>query len=133
MRETLPDRVLAEADEVVLVDLTPEALIARLRAGKVYPGERVQTALENFFKIENLAALREVALRQVAEEVETKRLAFETGVSRDEARRAARERPAGDRRAAARARQALAEVPAGRPPGVALGPAAPGRARHPVG
>jgi two-component system sensor histidine kinase KdpD len=84
VRETLPDRVLAEADEVVLVDLTPEALIARLRAGKVYPGERVQTALENFFKIENLAALREVALRQVAEEVETKRLTLETGVSRDD-------------------------------------------------
>jgi two-component system sensor histidine kinase KdpD len=74
VRETLPDRVLAEADEVVLVDLTPEALIARLRAGKVYPAERVPTALDNFFKIENLAALREVALRQVAEEVETKRL-----------------------------------------------------------
>ena len=82
VRETLPDRVLAEADEVVLVDLTPEALIARLRAGKVYPGERVQTALENFFKIENLAALREVALRQVAEEVETKRLTFVAGVPR---------------------------------------------------
>ena len=82
MRETLPDRVLAEADEVVLVDLTPEALIARLRAGKVYPGERVQTALENFFKIENLSALREVALRQVAEEVETKRLTFVAGVPR---------------------------------------------------
>ena len=84
VRETLPDRVIAEADEVVLVDLTPEALIARLRAGKVYPSERVQAALENFFKIENLAALREVALRQVAEEVETKRLTFETGASRDE-------------------------------------------------
>src|SRR5215208_1991913 len=49
VRETLPDRILGAADEVVLVDLTPEALIARLRAGKVYPGERVQTALENFF------------------------------------------------------------------------------------
>jgi two-component system, OmpR family, sensor histidine kinase KdpD len=74
VRETLPDRIIGAADEVVLVDLTPEALIARLRAGKVYPGERVQTALENFFKLENLAALREVALRQVAEEVESKRL-----------------------------------------------------------
>jgi two-component system sensor histidine kinase KdpD len=78
MRETLPDNVLGEADEVVLVDLTPEALIQRLRAGKVYPGERVQTALDNFFKIENLAALREVALRQVAEEVEAKRLTLES-------------------------------------------------------
>lgn len=74
VRETLPDEVLGRADEVVLIDLTPEALIARLRAGKVYPGERVESALANFFRIENLSALREVALRQVAEEVEAKRL-----------------------------------------------------------
>jgi two-component system sensor histidine kinase KdpD len=58
----------------VLVDLTPEALIARLRAGKVYPAERVPAALNNFFRVENLAALREVALRQTAEEVESKRV-----------------------------------------------------------
>jgi two-component system, OmpR family, sensor histidine kinase KdpD len=58
----------------VLIDLTPEALIARLRAGKVYRAERVPAALNNFFKIENLAALRETALRQVAEDVEVKRL-----------------------------------------------------------
>jgi two-component system sensor histidine kinase KdpD len=74
VRETVPDSVLATADEVVLIDLTPEALIERLRAGKIYPGENVQAALENFFKIENLAALREVSLRQVAESVESKRL-----------------------------------------------------------
>jgi two-component system sensor histidine kinase KdpD len=74
VRETVPDSVLASADEVVLIDLTPEALIGRLRAGKVYPGENVQAALDNFFRIENLAALREVSLRQVAEEVESKRL-----------------------------------------------------------
>jgi two-component system sensor histidine kinase KdpD len=74
VRETLPDDVLGDADEVVLIDLTPEALIERLRAGKVYPAERVEAALNNFFRIENLAALREVALRQVAEEVEHKRL-----------------------------------------------------------
>jgi two-component system, OmpR family, sensor histidine kinase KdpD len=73
-RETIPDEVLSSADEVVLVDLTPEALIARLRAGKVYRPERVPAALNNFFKIENLAALRETALRQVAEDVEVKRL-----------------------------------------------------------
>jgi two-component system sensor histidine kinase KdpD len=59
----------------VLVDLTPEALIARLRAGKVYPPERVPAALNNFFRVENLASLREVALRQTAEEVESKRAA----------------------------------------------------------
>jgi two-component system sensor histidine kinase KdpD len=74
MRETVPDSVLGTADEVVLVDLTPEALIERLRAGKVYPLPRVPAALSGFFKVENLAALREVALRQVAEDVESKRL-----------------------------------------------------------
>jgi two-component system sensor histidine kinase KdpD len=86
VRETLPDSILGEADEVVLVDLTPEALIRRLRDGKVYPGERVESALNNFFKIENLAALREVALRQVAEEVEAKRLVLETVPARDDER-----------------------------------------------
>jgi two-component system, OmpR family, sensor histidine kinase KdpD len=74
VRETFPDQVLAAADEVVLVDLTPEALIQRLREGRVYPAERVPMALNSFFRVENLAALREVALRQVAEEVEAKRL-----------------------------------------------------------
>jgi two-component system sensor histidine kinase KdpD len=77
VRETIPDAVLSGADEVVLVDVTPETLIARLRAGKVYRPERVQAALGNFFKIENLAALRETALRQVAEDVEVKRLVRE--------------------------------------------------------
>jgi two-component system, OmpR family, sensor histidine kinase KdpD len=73
VRETVPDSVIAVSDEIVLVDLTPEALIARLQAGKVYPQERVEAALNHFFRIENLSALREVALREVAEEVETKR------------------------------------------------------------
>ncbi len=79
VRETIPDEILSEADEVVLIDLTPEALIARLRAGKVYRSERVPAALNNFFKIENLSALRETALRQVAEDVEVKRLVRSTG------------------------------------------------------
>ena len=74
VRETVPDSVLGGADEVVLIDLTPEALIGRLRAGKIYPTQNIDAALNNFFKIENLAALREVSLRQVAEEVESKRL-----------------------------------------------------------
>ncbi len=74
VQETFPDQVLASADEVVLIDLTPEALVQRLREGKVYPPDRVPTALNSFFKVENLSALREVALRQVAEEVESKRL-----------------------------------------------------------
>jgi two-component system sensor histidine kinase KdpD len=86
VRETIPDAVLSAADEVVLIDITPEALIGRLRAGKVYRPERVQAALNNFFKIENLAALRETALRQVAEDVEVKRLVREPTpiVRRDE-------------------------------------------------
>jgi two-component system sensor histidine kinase KdpD len=79
VRETIPDEVLSEADEVVLVDLTPEELIARLRAGKVYRPERVPAALNHFFKIENLSALRETALREVAEDVEVKRLVREPG------------------------------------------------------
>jgi two-component system sensor histidine kinase KdpD len=74
VRETIPDEVLGRADEIVLVDLTPEELLDRLRAGKVYPAERIDAALNNFFRIENLQALREVALRQVAEEVGHKRL-----------------------------------------------------------
>ncbi len=73
VRETVPDAILTEADELVIIDLTPEALLDRLRAGEVYPAERIEAALNNFFKIENLAALREVALRQVAQDVETRR------------------------------------------------------------
>jgi two-component system sensor histidine kinase KdpD len=70
---------------VVLIDITPESLIERLRAGKVYPAERVQAALNNFFKLESLSALREVALREVAEEVEAKRIPAEgVGRGRDE-------------------------------------------------
>ena len=74
VRETVPDDVLGVANDVVLIDITPESLIERVTAAKVYPQERIQAALSNFFKIENLSALREVALRQVAEEVEAKRI-----------------------------------------------------------
>lgn len=77
VRETMPDALLNKADEVVLMDLTPEALLTRLRAGKIYPAERIDSALNNFFRAENLAALREVALRQVAQEVESKRMVKE--------------------------------------------------------
>jgi two-component system, OmpR family, sensor histidine kinase KdpD len=75
VRETFPDRILDEADEVVLVDLSPEELQERLRAGKVYPKERVAVALENFFRADKLAALRELTLREVAEDVEARRVA----------------------------------------------------------
>ncbi len=84
VRETIPDAIVGAADEIVLVDLTPETLIDRLRAGKVYSAERVPAALNNFFKIENLASLREVALRQVAEDVEAKRFVRDAGPDRDE-------------------------------------------------
>jgi two-component system sensor histidine kinase KdpD len=84
VRETVPDAALGEADEVVLIDITPQSLIERLIAGKVYPEERVQTALQNFFKVENLSALREVALRQVAEVVEAKRLPTNPGPARED-------------------------------------------------
>jgi two-component system sensor histidine kinase KdpD len=83
VRETVPDSVLGRADEVVLIDLSPEALLARLRAGKVYRPERVEGALNGFFRVENLAALREIALRQVAEEVEAKRLVTEVVGTRE--------------------------------------------------
>jgi two-component system, OmpR family, sensor histidine kinase KdpD len=84
VRETIPDAVLSKADEVVLIDLTPEALVQRLREGRVYPAERVPAALNGFFKVENLNALREVALRQVAEDVEAKRLTRDALSAREE-------------------------------------------------
>src|SRR3954454_15164955 len=74
VRETVPDEELGRADEIVLVDLPPEDLIARLQAGKVYPHARIAPALNGFFRVENLRALREVALRQLAENVEERRL-----------------------------------------------------------
>ena len=86
VRETVPDAVIGVADEVVLIDITPQSLIERLLAGKVYSGERIQSALNNFFKVENLSALREVALRQVAEEVEAKRLPAELAGRPDDER-----------------------------------------------
>ena len=75
VRETFPDGVLDEADEVVLVDLTPEALQLRIEAGKVYPKDRADVALVNFFRLDNLSSLRELALREVAEDVEERRQA----------------------------------------------------------
>jgi two-component system, OmpR family, sensor histidine kinase KdpD len=85
VRETFPDRVLDEADEVVLVDLTPETLQQRLEAGKVYPKERANVALTNFFRLDNLSALRELALREVAEDVEERRQAVVLDASSQQA------------------------------------------------
>jgi len=70
VRETVPDWVLKQADEVVMVDVTPEALINRLRRGVVYAPDKASRALENFFKEQTLTALRELALRQAAHEVD---------------------------------------------------------------
>ena len=64
VRETLPDGILALADEVILIDVTPQTLRQRLREGKIYPPERAERALLNFFTVDNLAALREIALRE---------------------------------------------------------------------
>jgi two-component system sensor histidine kinase KdpD len=70
VRETIPDWVVKKADEVVMVDLTPRALLNRLERGVVYPPDKAQLALQNFFKESTLVALREMALRQTAHEVE---------------------------------------------------------------
>jgi two-component system, OmpR family, sensor histidine kinase KdpD len=70
VRETIPDRVFVEADDVIVVDITPEALQERLRRGEIYPADRVERALGNFFRTANLSALRELALLQVAEEAD---------------------------------------------------------------
>ncbi len=72
VRETVPDWVIKQADEVVMVDVTPEALINRLRRGVVYAPDKASRALENFFKEETLTALRELALRQAAHEVDVR-------------------------------------------------------------
>ena len=70
VRETVPDRVLDEADEVELVDVPPDALLNRLKRGAIYAPEKVDQALTNFFRRGNLVALRELALRKTAEEVD---------------------------------------------------------------
>src|SRR5882762_8144412 len=84
VRETVPDWVLKRVDEVVMADLTPEALQNRMRRGDVYPLERVERALGNFFRPGNLIALRELALRQVAHAVDR---SLETYLDKQETRR----------------------------------------------
>ena len=70
VRETIPDYIVEKADELVVVDITPDALQNRLKRGNVYNLEKVPQALKNFFRKGNLNALRELALRQTAEEVD---------------------------------------------------------------
>jgi two-component system sensor histidine kinase KdpD len=73
IRERIPDTVLGEADQLVNVDLTTEDLRKRLLEGKIYPPERIQTALENFFKEANLEKLRELTLRELASQIDQRR------------------------------------------------------------
>jgi two-component system, OmpR family, sensor histidine kinase KdpD len=73
VRERLPDSVLAEADQIVDVDVSTEDLQKRLREGKIYPRERVETALANFFRGPNLERLRELTLRELASQIDLRR------------------------------------------------------------
>ncbi len=79
VRERVPDRLLEEADEVVVVDVTPETLQERLVDGKIYAPQKVQESLQNFFQRRNLIALRELALREVADNVEEDAIACTPG------------------------------------------------------
>ncbi len=79
VRETLPDRILDEADEVELIDIAPNALRQRMKHGNIYPPERVEAALNNFFREGNLTALREIALRQTADKTESQLEEYMTG------------------------------------------------------
>jgi two-component system sensor histidine kinase KdpD len=77
VQERVPDRLLRQADAIVNVDLPSEELRQRLAAGKIYPAEQINAALENFFKEENLASLRELAMRQIADRLEAERRGIE--------------------------------------------------------
>jgi two-component system, OmpR family, sensor histidine kinase KdpD len=72
VKERIPDSVIAQADEVVNIDLTADELIARLKEGKIYQAEKIETALKNFFKSDHILQLRELALKEVASQVERK-------------------------------------------------------------
>lgn len=83
-RETIPDRVLRAADQIEVVDLAPQALRDRLSSGLVYPAERIDAALSNYFRLGNLTALRELALLWLADEVDQALKAYraEHGIDR---------------------------------------------------
>ena len=78
VRETIPDWVIQRADQVVMVDLTPRALLNRLARGVVYPPDKARKALEHFFQESTLVALRELALRQTAHEVEIRQVDYDS-------------------------------------------------------
>lgn len=79
VRETLPDGILDQADEVELIDISPTALRQRMRHGNIYPAERIEAALNNFFREGNLTALRELALRRTADKTEEQLQQYMTG------------------------------------------------------
>ncbi len=72
VKERIPDSVLAQADEVVNIDLTADELVMRLKEGKIYHADKIETALKNFFQSKNILQLRELALKEVASQVERK-------------------------------------------------------------
>ena len=108
VRETVPDRVLQEAHDVVLVDITPDELIQRLNEGKVYVPETARRAIQNFFTAGNLTALRELALRRTADRVDDQMV----DISAAEGDRG----PVGGLGAPARLRRGDGSVRAGGPP-----------------
>jgi two-component system sensor histidine kinase KdpD len=93
IRETVPDWVLERANEVVLADLTPEALQTRMKRGDIYPVERAEKALTNFFRAGNLLALRELALRNVTHRAELGRDRARGGLHQLQSRIATAHRP----------------------------------------
>ena len=132
VRETIPDAVLGEADEVVLVDLTPEALIERLRAGKVYPGENIEAALNNFFTRRKpaLAARGRPAPGRAGGRGQAPR---GRGAARDPRGGGLLGGAAGDRRAAAGPGSPPALLAAARPARLAVGAASRHRPRPALG
>jgi two-component system sensor histidine kinase KdpD len=85
VRETIPDWVVGQADEVVIIDLSPRALLHRLERGVIYDREKVERALQNFFRESTLAALRELALRETAHEIEHRIVKDESLLASEEA------------------------------------------------
>ncbi len=77
--ETVPDTVFEDADEVELVDLPPDELLVRLKEGKVYLPQQAEEAVKHFFRKGNLIALRELALRQTASQVDSQMLDYREG------------------------------------------------------
>jgi len=76
VKERVPDRLVAQADQLVMIDLSAEDLRARLAAGKIYQGAKIEQALADFFTVENLTTLRELALREVASDLGRRRRAL---------------------------------------------------------